>query len=493
MAVEEQGGLSIVMGHIGAAALIAALVVVLSVSAGDRAGRAATAAADSAVQITGTPTVDNKFPAEIVFNVDAKSSAGDVSDVTLHYVLLPTGTDSSASAVFDKGPSVHASYHLRTGGNPLYLPPTKSIRYFWTVQDAAGNQAQSDPVEWQYQDTRFPFKTASNGNLTLYYYAGTNTNVQRILSIGRAALDKAGSLDGAPLDFPVHLVVYRTQADVGAALSHESKSVDPNILGQADPPDIVVLVAGDLSGAENEDTVRHELTHLANARAVQGPYEAALPIWLDEGLAVFGQNQPTGFDQAVSAAIKRDAVVPLRSLTPGLRGTDAGLFYGESWSIVRYLVTAFGNQKLADLMAAFKAGKTEDVAFTAVYGMDRDGIYNAWRKNVGLAPVAVTAPTQAAPSSRSQQSQPAPTQQAPSSSSQQAQPSRPASTRPAQFGSNAGAQPTQPPAPVRSSTVATASSSENATVVVLAVLGSVAFSVLLAAVVVGGLFLSHRS
>lgn len=455
--------------------LLAALAVV-SVCWHSLAAPAARVHADSALTVTGTPTVDNKFPTEVQFNIDAASSAANINDVTLHYQLLPSGIGVSARAEFDADKSVHAVYDLRTAGNPLYLPPTKTLRYYWTLQDSAGNQAKTDPVDWTYEDTRFKFKTAANGNLTLYYYNGSDANVQRILAVGRGALDKAGTLIGTPIDFPVHLVTYANQAEVGAALSHESKSVDPNILGQADPPDIVVLVAGDLSGAENEDTVRHELTHLVNARAVQsstGQPSPTFPLWLDEGLAVYGQKDPGGFETAVQQAIRRDAVVPLKSLSPGLRGSDAGLFYGEGWSVVNFLVATYGPGKMAQLLTAFQGGQSEDAAFTKAYGKDREGIYNAWRQSVGLS---TTAPA------------PAPSQAPPGN--QNAAPAPPA---PAQGGAGPNSEPTQaaPSQPTRSTGHST-SSDDNLPIILLGVAGGALFLALLATAIVGGLALSRR-
>ena len=73
------------------------------------------------------------------------------------------------------------------------------------------------------------------------------------------------------------------------------------------------------------------------------------------------------------------------------------MFYGEAWSVVHFLVGTYGPDKMAKLLAAFNGSQSEDKAFTAAYGLDRDGVYNAWRKSVGLATVAVANATQAPP------------------------------------------------------------------------------------------------
>jgi hypothetical protein len=434
------------------------------------------ARADNAISVSTPSQAQGKFPDEIDFSIGLTSSAGAITDVELHYALQPNGVQSSTNAVFSSGTTVQATYVLRTGGNPLYVPPSKVISYYWTAQDAAGNTLQTDATQFQYNDTRFKFKTLVSGNLTLYYYTGSDSAAQNILDIGRKALDRAGQIDGAPLDFDAHLVVYGSQSDIAAALSHELQGGDPNVLGQADPPNIVVLDAGNLSGQQNEDTVRHELTHLVNARAVEGAYKNGLPLWLDEGLAVYSQNSPGGFDTAVNDAIRANRVVSIKSLSPGYRGTDPDLFYGEAWSIAKFLDTNFGPGKIAALLAQFKSGKSEDAAFQAVYNLDRDGIYNAWRKSVGLAAV-VAAPT-SKPAAAPQQQQPAPTQIAAAGSSDSSQ----GSTNNATTNNTAlptGAKP--------------ASSDNNTLVIVIGVVAGAAALLALAGIaVIGGLALSRR-
>ncbi|HLZ70973.1 MAG TPA: peptidase MA family metallohydrolase [Dehalococcoidia bacterium] len=456
--------------RIGLLGLAVALLTVLA--GGATLARPAAVRADDPLTVNGTPSVQNSFPNEMVFNIDAASAAGNVTDVQLHYTLVPDPNQHIGRADFDQGPSVHAQFHLRTSTSQGYLPPFKTIHYFWTLVDAAGNKMQTDAADFIYADPRFPFKQLSNGNLTLHYYNGTDTAARNILNIGRQALDKASQLDGAPLDFPIQLVVYGNQAEVAAALSHESKSSDPNILGQANAPDIVVLDAGDLRGAENEDTVRHELTHLVNARAVKDGVDGSLPLWLDEGLAVFSQSDPGGFRDAVNQAIAQDQVVSLKNLSPGYRGSNPDVFYGEAWSLTRFLVGTYGPDKMAKLLAAFNASQSPDQAFTAIYGQNRDGIYNAWRKSVGLPAAAVASGTQAPPARNAAAAAPAPS---------------------AESAGAANAQGTQPPdtAPVRSKP-ATSSSGDTTVTVVLAVAGVAIFLALLAIAITGGLMLSKR-
>jgi hypothetical protein len=62
------------------------------------------------------------------------------------------------------------------------------------------------------------------------------------------------------------------------------------------------------------------------------------------------------------------------------------LFYGESASLVTFLVDTYGQAKFAQLFASIKSGKTLDQALEASYGFDQDGLENAWRAAHDLPP-----------------------------------------------------------------------------------------------------------
>jgi len=70
------------------------------------------------------------------------------------------------------------------------------------------------------------------------------------------------------------------------------------------------------------------------------------------------------------------------------------LFYGQSWSLVKYLNDTYGPEEFAKLFAEIKSGKTIDDALKAAYGFDQDGLDNEWRAAHGLPPRATQEPRQ---------------------------------------------------------------------------------------------------
>jgi hypothetical protein len=442
-----------------AAFLLLALFGVMALPA-----RAAPQLADSPISLTKAPAVANNFPNELTFTISVKDAV-PVTDVVLRYTLLPEGTSVNARAEFEKGTDVQATYHMRSNGNPLYLAPGKDISYTWQMTDSNGGQLVTDPQTVTYADTRFQWQTVSSGNLTLSFYKGSSGDARNLLGIGRVAIDKASQLENAEVDFPVKMFAYSSSQDFLVAAQKESKATDPGILGQALTPDTVIFVADSLRSADTEDTVRHELTHLVTGQAVKGGFANLLPLWLNEGTSVYSQADPGEFARALQQSIANDSVVPIQVLESS-RGVDVGLFYGESYGIVKYLVQSGGPAKFAQLLSSLKSGQSMDQALQAVYGFDRTGLYNAWRDSVHLSGAGSTA-------GGNPRGGAAPVTQAPQ-------------------GSQASQNPTAEPGAAPSRGAGSTEVADRGTMILLLTLGGSLVLLLLAAAVALGLVVSRR-
>jgi hypothetical protein len=359
------------------------------------------ATAQSAIRLVGEPAEENQFPDGLIFSIEAESSAR-ITDVRLRYTFLPENRSSTATATFEPDTRVRATYHLRSGTAGRYIPPGKKLRYTWEIRDEAGNEFTVPARETSFADLRFPWQSVTDGNVTVNYYVGNQRDAEVMALVAKETIEKASALMGTTLNFPVQIWAYANQRDFQIAVAHESVTSNPGILGQAHEPDIFIMVVDRLSSPSALDTARHELTHLVTARAVsEGPYQALYPSWLNEGTSVYLQVSPNdvGYVDALEKAIKEDKVIPLKSLTAGTRSRNVGLFYGQGYSVVKYLVDTYGADKFALMIDAFNRTGVLDDAFTEAFGTDVNGIYRKWRQSVGLpaeaAPADQPADTQA--------------------------------------------------------------------------------------------------
>jgi len=327
--------------------------------------------------------VENRFPEGMVFRVSAQSDS-PIQRIRLHYTVLPDGTAASAEADFQPATSVSTSFTLE-GNNPprIYLPPGTTIRYHWEVTDADGDTATTQPATFFYEDIRFRWTRLEDEGVTVYHYSGAERDAQAMLREASETIASMSKLLGVSVGFPVKVWIYRSVQEMRPALARRSETFEQSVItaGVRVSSD-TVLVLGNVSF----DTLRHELTHVVTAVAGEGPF-GSLPAWLDEGTAVYGQGDPGGFRGAIQRAVDRGKVLSVRSISsyPG-DPAKVDLFYGQSWSLVSYLIDEYGAEKFARLFAEIKSGKRTDEALTAVYGFDQDGLEDKWRSSLGLPP-----------------------------------------------------------------------------------------------------------
>jgi len=376
-------------------------LIALVLAAAFAAGTATGPVRAQGIEVTAQD-VANNFPDEIVFRISASDDA-DIEKLTVRYEILPDGVPAYGVPEFNPGRQVQVDFHLDANGQ-IYIAPGAEIRYHWEIEDAAGNTLSTEPATFVYEDTRYDWESASEGDVSVHWYGGGDA--VSYLRVARDTLDRMSTLLWAQVDFPVKVWVYDNNDDMLAALPRQSQGqeIERRTAGVRVASDTVLMLA-DGGG----DILRHELTHVVTSVAGEGPY-GDLSTWLDEGTAMYAQSEPgEGFTSALDGAVERDHLLSVRSMTSPTGDPDKiTLFYGEAWSLVSFMVDEYGEAKFAQLYAVFKQGSTTDNALQEVYGFDQDGLEDAWRASLGLAPrqrATVTATATATPTA----AQPSPT------------------------------------------------------------------------------------
>ena len=340
------------------------------------------ARAQSGVVVDST-NAENDFPNGVNFSLSFHSDV-DLSDlkVTFRYTIPPEGASVYEEPECNGGTKVECTYNLKSGPK-LFLVPGANVIYYWQVDDDAGNSVKTQPETFVYDDTRFDWKSTTESNLTVFYYAGDESDVRSLLQTGIEGLQRMEQLLDTQVGFPVKVFLYDSAEDMQPAALSSSDERGVITLGEVFFSDTAV-VAQDV---RPEDIMRHELAHIVVRQAVKGPF-GNLPAWLDEGTAMYAQSGLlSNEERALESAIESDEVLSLRAMSSaslGRTSVNVSLFYGQSWSIISFLVDQYGEAKFADLFATFKEGSTVDKALEQVYGFDQDGLENAWRESVGL-------------------------------------------------------------------------------------------------------------
>src|SRR5215216_2132962 len=167
-------------------------------------------------------------------------------------------------------------------------------------------------------------------------------------------------------------------------------------------PDQNIVILG-ISRADldwGRDAIVHELTHVLVGHLTFSCL-GDVPTWLNEGLAVYseGELDPASESQ-LEVAIRDDTLLTVRSLSSGFSevADKAYLSYSQSYSITKFLVEMYGQEKMTSLLVSLRDGLTIDQALMETYGFNVDGLEAAWREAIGAQLHSVSAQPTVQPS-----------------------------------------------------------------------------------------------
>ena len=324
-----------------------------------------------------------KFPYSLTFNLRVNNDA-NITDIRLRYTLerdMFADVFSESFVEFDPAASVQTSWVMdmqKTGG----LPPGAAVNFWWVVKDARGRSFESAAQRVEFTDNRFQWRNIKQKNITLYWYTGSDAFANQLMSTAQQSLARLESNTGAKLVKPIKIYIYANSQDLKGSMIFPAEWTGGVAFTEYA---IIAIGIAPTNLAWGENAISHELTHLAVHQMTSNPYNQ-LPVWLDEGLAVFNEGEPdSGMVSALSKAISSKTLVSIRSLSsPFSAYTDAAsLSYGESYSMVDYLITTYGQQKMLSLLKTFEQGSAYDDAFMKVYGFDMDQLYVSWKQEIG--------------------------------------------------------------------------------------------------------------
>ena len=332
---------------------------------------------------------ESLYPDGVRFFVTARSTEV-ISVIRVFFKTIARATTGSYRAVeFEPGKVVRGESILRTSSGTGYLPPGTEIEYYFEVRDKAGAVLHTPAATLIYADTRVDWPTVSTQLVTVYYQGGRGEGrARKILAAAQEALDRIGPVLEIGATEPVRIVAYHTYADLASALPFRSRVFEGHIYtqGMAFGDQRVVLVHG--ADPMIEGVVSHEVSHLLVAEAT-GRASNRLPAWLSEGLAEYGNSDPSqSYQEALRRAIDGQELKPLSQLsTFGGSADQIITAYGQSRSAVEHLIARYGAPKIAELMRAIQSTFNIDQALEQVYGFDVYGLDSEWRRRVGLEPL----------------------------------------------------------------------------------------------------------
>jgi hypothetical protein len=337
------------------------------------------------------------FPNSITFKVKITAGASIVS-IVLEYGAdqLTCGTViAKAFPQFqpNKSVSVEWAWDMRQSGS---LPPGETIWWRWRILDANGQETVTEQKTATWIDSVHKWKTVTDGDLRLHWYSSDQSHAQALLTAASQGLGRLESDAGLTLDAPVDFYIYANTSDMKDAILYEPSWTG----GMAFPEnDIVILGVSTDQLDWGRDSIVHELTHVLVGHRTFSCL-GDVPTWLNEGLAVYSEGDLDTTSQAqLDQAVREDTLDTIRSLSGGFSEVrdKATLSYSESYSIVKFLIEKYGQEKMNNLLVTLRDGTSIDAALQKTYGFDVDGLEQEWRKAIGARLVPVSAQPTAVP------------------------------------------------------------------------------------------------
>lgn len=325
------------------------------------------------------------FPGSIDFAMSASDTAGSIIEATI-YIAYKDSPYSFAKehAVIINRPAriVQVNWHEETGGNNFHTPGTP-VEYNWVLHDSANNYHTESSKDFKTIDTRFSWQHLSQGLLQVDWYNRPPDFGQALLKQANDSINHISQKLGGSLLHPINLWVYASNQDFHGALAPGSYEW---VGGEAQPAleEAFISVID-----ENDDTLvrdmPHELTHLVFHQLIAQGQQA--PTWFDEGLAVYNQlfHEPEMRYRFQQALFKK-SLLHLNDISVGFPsdGDQAYLAYAQSWDLVTYMYTTFGQDKMRLFIKKMNDPESDfNEDLTLVLGEDQDHLENQWLLHLG--------------------------------------------------------------------------------------------------------------
>lgn len=380
--------------------LLAALCVSLAMFA--------SAAPASAETVIESSTLVNGYPKTLTFKVTARADT-DITGVTLKYSIKGTGT-TALDQPRDLTPARNLSTEvvLQVNSGNSYFPVGSDFVYHWEITTADGKTFSGPEQTFFYLPPGKDWKKVSNDFMTVYYHGDRESIANAYLRAGVDTYERIGKqLYNVTLkQTPVKVILFADEAESDLARPGSGGRFDAAVTtcGTKVTNDIVLVIPIACGSADRTDTLRHEFGHILNETAGEGTL-AKLPSWLDEGAAVYAQTSPGEYQNSFLTAARANRLIPFSQMgVPASNPNQVGVFYGQGWAMVSFLIEKQGPADFGKFMATIKGGRRFDQALGDVYGFaDLAAFEGAFKTAVGVGqqaasptarPSAAASPTQ---------------------------------------------------------------------------------------------------
>lgn len=344
-------------------------------------------------------SVITQFPESIEFNFSSEKPL-PYEVLTLKYKILGTKATQVESLLINQYESLNETIKIKTNNSESYIPPGAEIEYWYEISTMRKNIFSSLKKSLILTDQRYDWKVIKNQNDYIYYHDYDDKSAELILEKAKNTYTDMSELFAMKSDNSIRITLYNSWQELKTILPPRSEVQENSLIteGMSFGDTGVIILLG------NRDNIlgvtMHETVHFAFRNAM-GSVSWPIPAWLNEGLAEYANTQSNGnYATILAQAIKNNSLFPITSLTtfPG-KPDDVILAYGQSKSIVTFLIKSYGATPFQELVENLHKGNHIDIALKNAYGLNRFEIDNDWRESIGAKKIAPIIKTSSLPTS----------------------------------------------------------------------------------------------
>lgn len=346
-----------------------------------------------------TVHLESQFPKGILVRINTKQ-LDDITRITIRFQIIgefikrydnfPTLPDST----------VQLTHQIRTDTANRYIPSGSTIKYSLELENSIGERFTTQPETFTYLDPNYNWQKISGSTASIFFYGENRDMAIRILKDVEQTVQSIGDLLQIEATDPLTVTIYNSLSDMKNTLPPRSTTQTHELVveGVFFRGANVILILGNQPNVSG--VTSHETVHFLIDQKL-GPMAHTIPAWLNEGLAEFGSVQPNPSSKnSLNQAIASGTLLPLTSMTsPPGDPRELILFYGESRSVIQYLLKSYESNLFQLLIENLKTGQSIDNALTAAYGFNRILLDNEWRQSIGAPPLSLISRPNRIPSS----------------------------------------------------------------------------------------------
>jgi hypothetical protein len=265
--------------------------------------------------------------------------------------------------------------------------------YQWRATDGDAVTLSTEE-QFRYVDDRpgLDWQSVQLGESTVHWYGGAEDQALQFGELAAVGVERAEQLLGTELAGPVDVFVYLTREEFFGAIGPGAREWT----GAAAYPNLRTIFmwnsaeAG--SAAYLETVIVHEITHIVFHDATDNPFHEPA-TWLNEGIATWSETQEASAERSIveqeasgAGLFSFDAIT--EQFPIGERG--GRLSYAQGATMIDMIITRYGREAIAGIVAAYRDGASDAEALEAGTGVTADGLYDAFFAEFGVeAPTAI--------------------------------------------------------------------------------------------------------